>query len=82
MDLPIVLYVDSDAVLQEWQKPVAGHHAPAPRPVQLPESWTVVTTTSADAWTGDVPLVIDGHHSSGLVRAIRLAAGTQVFTLA
>lgn len=28
-----------------------------------------------NAWTGDVPLVADGHYTSEIVLAVRLAAG-------
>lgn len=75
--------IDGESVLREWLKPTAAHHAPAPRPIQLPDSWTVVSTSTGtpavNAWTGDVPLVADGHYTSGLVVAVRLAAGTPAF---
>lgn len=75
--------VDGEAVLREWLKPTGAHHAPAPRPIQLPDSWTVGSTSTGtpavNAWTGDVPLVADGHYTCDLVVAVRLAAGTPAF---
>ena len=69
-----------EAILREWLRPAAAHHAPAPRPIRLPDSWTVVLTSSGtNAWAGDVALVADGDYTRDLVAAVRLAAGTLAF---
>ncbi|MGH2361189.1 MAG: hypothetical protein ACRDGM_11705 [bacterium] len=79
MDLPIVVStVDSETVLRAWLNPLPACHAPAPKPVELPDSWTVVSTATgfSSAWAGDMALVADGSYSCELVRVIRFSART------
>jgi len=83
MDISIFHTPDGDAVLRAWLNPPPACHAPAPKPLKLPESWTVVSTSTgtvvANAWTGDVPILADGSYSCDLVQVIRLAATTPFY---
>ena len=77
---PVMLTSIDDAVLREWRRPGVVCLLPARRPIQLPDSWTVVTTTGVTSpWAGDVPLVADGNHSCDLVARIRIEARTITF---
>jgi hypothetical protein len=82
MDMPLTTYIEPEAVLRAWLSPAPAYHAPAPKPtpIQLPESWTVVTTTSGtNAWTGDVALVADGSYTCDLVQVVKIEARTPAY---
>ena len=83
MDLPPVIYIDSETVLRAWRNPPPAHHAPAPKraPIKLPERWTAVasTATTVNPWVGDMPILADGHYSAGLIEQIRIDASVVVF---
>lgn len=73
-------HVDGGAVLRAWLNPPPAHHAPAPAPtpLRLPDSWTVVASTAANVnpWVGDMPILTDEHYTCAMVERIRLDAST------
>ena len=73
---------NTEAVLRAWLNPPPARCSHTYEPVELPDSWTVVTSsTSANAWLGDMALISDGSHTCDLVQAIRLTAKTPVATI-
>lgn len=62
--------IDGEAVFREWSRPQRSIVR-----LLMPEYWTVSTSTSSvDAWSGDVALSPDGNHSGDMVATVRFLA--------